>query len=172
MTKQHQHNPPGLLSASSSFVSLTGPGSSSNYCCQGELRRNRYLCLLSGHVELSRPCLRGLGGAPWPIILFSPFCLSHKDIYTTRYFHWVCFTYTLTAYFPFVSEFLDMKGLQLQVCEHIPYVYTQRNTNKINDNINTNQYIWTLVFMCNPNEVRRICSETRFQTIKPLNLDE
>lgn len=59
--------------------------------------RNRYLCLLSGHVEPSQPCLQGLGGGPWPIILSSPFCLSHKAIYTTRFFHWACFTYTHTG---------------------------------------------------------------------------
>lgn len=105
--KQHPQKPCGPLSAPSSNVS----GTRSRWAAwvvswfqsrrQWEPRRNRYLCLLSGHVELSQPCLQGLGGAPRPIILSSPLCLSHKDIYTTGFFQWACFTYThWHAYFP------------------------------------------------------------------------
>lgn len=119
LTKQHPHTSPAALSRPRPPLSpYLGERTGGEYqfvgwgsCwatwvvswfqrrCQWGPRRNRYLCLLSGHVELSQPCLQGLGGAPWPIILSSPFCLSHKEIYTTRFFQWACFTYTLAAHF-------------------------------------------------------------------------
>lgn len=118
------------LSTSSSIVSLTGwqyrrwisalPGCllalavvELGWCPGSSLVANGSpgetdICVCSqGMWIFSRPCLRGLGVAPCSIIPFSPFCLSHKDIN----FHQACFMYTQTAYFPFVSEFLERSSL-------------------------------------------------------------
>lgn len=150
LIKQHPHKPRGPLMVLSYIVSQTGwqdrrcisplrccllagtvtellgwcPGSSvaATGSCYG------YLGLLSGHVELSQPCLQGLGVAPWPIILSSPFCLSHKDIYTIRFFHWACFTDTLTAHFSHCLSFWICKvthhGVFLQARKHTYLIHT------------------------------------------------
>lgn len=96
--------------------------------CQRE--RNRYLYLLLGHAELWRPRLQALGGAPWPIILLSPFCLSQKDIHTTRYFHWAFGLHTHWLHISPLSldvwvrhRWCSLAGTQT----HISHVYTQRS---------------------------------------------
>ena len=115
LTKQHPHTSPAALSVSAVSPSALGGcllavwvASWIQRRCQRTPRRNRYLCLLSGHEELSQPCLQGLGGAPWPIILSSPFCLSHKEIYTSEVLsaRLVLRTHQLHTS-PIVPEFMD-----------------------------------------------------------------
>lgn len=57
--------------------------------------------------------LQGLGGGPWPIILYSPLCLSHKENYTNKVFQKACFTYTLTAWCCYCVRLLST---ECQVC--------------------------------------------------------
>lgn len=61
-------------------------------------KRNRYSCLLPGHVDLSSSVYKDWAVAPWLIILYSPLCLSHKEIYTNGLFQRPCLTYTVAAW--------------------------------------------------------------------------
>lgn len=45
-------------------------------------KRNRYSCLLPGHVDLSQPCLQGLGGGPLTYYLvLASLSLSQRDLH-------------------------------------------------------------------------------------------
>lgn len=117
--------------------------------CKQEPRRNRYLCLLSGHVKQSRPCLQGLGGAPQAYYLVLTF-LSDKEINTTRVFP-LCWLYVHTecTFSAIVSEFLlrCAPWFALQTCV----------------------LIWKLkIIMRKLSEVRTFALETRIHTKKNL----
>lgn len=77
--------------------------------CQWEPRRNRYLCLLSGHVELSQPNLQGLGGAPLAYYLVLAFLSpTQRDLHHQVLSMSLFYVDADCIFRPIVSEFLDL----------------------------------------------------------------
>lgn len=83
------------------------------HCSQVQIETDIPVCS-QGMWIYPNPVYKDWAVAPWPIILYSPLCLSHKEIYTNGLFQRACFTYTEAAW---VCHCVQLSA-QCKVCSY------------------------------------------------------
>lgn len=77
-------------------------------------KRNRYSCLLPGHVDLSQPCLQGLGGGPLTYYLvLASLSFSQRDLHQRALSAGLFYIHSGCVGLPLCLAFSTMRGVLL-----------------------------------------------------------